>query len=86
MINLKILPEFANLKSLTLHNTFYTVPLSFLDKGHIVIVRPGEKIPVDGKVISGASSIDMSSLTGEAMPIDIHKGTFPAFLIIFNYY
>jgi Cu+-exporting ATPase len=42
--------------------------------GDIVIVRPGEKIPVDGVVISGRSSVDESMLTGESMPIQKTEG------------
>ncbi|HEX7057277.1 MAG TPA: cation-translocating P-type ATPase [Bacilli bacterium] len=38
-------------------------------KGDIVLVRPGEKIPVDGKVISGASSVNQAAITGESIPV-----------------
>jgi Cu+-exporting ATPase len=42
--------------------------------GDIVIVHPGEKIPVDGVVVEGRSSVDESMLTGESMPVDKHPG------------
>jgi Cu+-exporting ATPase len=42
--------------------------------GDIVIVRPGEKIPVDGVVVKGHSAVDESLLTGEAMPVDKQPG------------
>jgi Cu+-exporting ATPase len=45
------------------------VPLESLVAGDIVIVRPGERVPVDGVVESGASAVDESMLTGESMPI-----------------
>ncbi len=48
-----------------------TVPLDSVQKGDRLRVRPGEKIPVDGRVISGSSSVDESMLTGE--PIPVHK-------------
>ena len=40
----------------------------------IVIVRPGEKIPVDGTIIDGASTVDESMLTGESIPVEKHPG------------
>ncbi|MEG2676719.1 MAG: heavy metal translocating P-type ATPase [Oscillospiraceae bacterium] len=50
------------------------VDIDFLKVGDIVIVKPGEKIPADGVVVEGASSVDESMLTGESMPIDKKAG------------
>lgn len=44
------------------------VPLRSIVKGDLVIIRPGERVPVDGEVVEGTSSIDESMLTGESMP------------------
>ncbi|HUV50920.1 MAG TPA: heavy metal translocating P-type ATPase [Anaerolineae bacterium] len=44
-------------------------------KGDLVLVRPGEKIPTDGVIASGASSIDESMLTGESMPVSKEQGS-----------
>jgi Cu+-exporting ATPase len=46
------------------------VPLESLSVGDRIRVRPGEKIPVDGRVVSGQSSVDESMLTGEPMPVE----------------
>ena len=46
------------------------VPLEAIQRGDIILVRPGERIPVDGEVISGASSVDESMLTGESLPVE----------------
>ncbi|MBO3442861.1 heavy metal translocating P-type ATPase [Clostridium haemolyticum] len=47
-----------------------TIPIEEVEIGDIVVVKPGDKIPVDGVVIEGNSSIDESMLTGESMPIE----------------
>ncbi len=50
------------------------VPLAQVSVGTIVRVRPGENLPVDGVVISGESSINQASLTGEALPVEVGAG------------
>ncbi len=47
-----------------------TVPVIDVRVGELVVVRPGERIPLDGVVVSGASAIDESMITGESMPVD----------------
>lgn len=50
------------------------IPIDQVAVGDIVLVRPGEKIPVDGIVIAGASSIDESMISGESMPVEKQTG------------
>ena len=50
------------------------VPLDVVRPGDLLRVRPGDRIPVDGVVVSGASSIDRSMLTGEPMPVETGPG------------
>lgn len=50
------------------------IPVEAVYPGDIILVRPGEKIPVDGIIIEGTSSIDESMLTGESIPVDKKPG------------
>jgi P-type Cu+ transporter len=50
------------------------IPIQELIVGDTVIVRPGEKIPVDGQVVDGRSAVDESMLTGESLPVDKKPG------------
>ena len=51
-----------------------TVPVHTIARGEMVIVRPGARIPVDGQVTEGATSVDESAVTGESMPIAKTEG------------
>jgi len=59
-----------------------TVPVAELQVGDPVVVRPGERIPVDGTVVAGASSVNQAPITGESMPVEklpgssVFSGTF----------
>jgi P-type Cu+ transporter len=50
------------------------VPVAEVHKGDIVIVRPGEKVPVDGVIVNGRSSVDESMVTGESLPVEKGDG------------
>ncbi len=50
------------------------IPVEEVQSEEIVIVRPGERIPVDGEVISGTSAVDESMLTGESLPVEKQPG------------
>lgn len=51
-----------------------SVPIEQVIKGDIVIIKPGEKVPVDGEVVEGTSAVDESMLTGESIPIEKKAG------------
>ena len=50
------------------------VPVAAIRIGETVLVRPGEKIPVDGEILSGRSSVNQAPITGESMPVDKEPG------------
>jgi len=50
------------------------VPVESLVRGDLVLIRPGERIPIDAEVVQGASAVDESMLTGESLPVDKAEG------------
>lgn len=66
-----IRPDYANVKR---NNDVLKIAPEEIKIGEIIIVKPGEKIPLDGVIIEGASMLDTSSLTGESMPQDVKIG------------
>ena len=67
-----IRPDYANL---LVDGEVKVVDPEEVKLGDIIIVKPGEKIPLDGIVVKGASSIDAKSLTGESLPVDVCENT-----------
>ena len=67
-----IRPDYANLEDSA--GTVRKVSPSDVPVGSIIMVKPGEKIPIDGVVISGESALDTAALTGESMPRDVSEG------------
>ena len=51
------------------------LPIAEVEPGDVVVVRPGEKIPVDGEVLSGQAIVDQSSITGEPLPVGVAPGS-----------
>ncbi|WP_255298448.1 heavy metal translocating P-type ATPase [Brevibacillus dissolubilis] len=66
-----LLPDTAHVKR---DSGWQEVKLSELTAGDIVLVKPGEKIPVDGIVIEGQAAVDQSALTGESLPVEKQQG------------
>ena len=66
-----IRPDFAHLK---INGEVRTVSPEEVSVGDVIIVRPGEKVPLDGKVIEGTSFLDTSALTGESVPRKVEVG------------
>ena len=56
------------------NSTEENVPVGEVQIGETVIVRPGEKIPVDGEVVGGQATIDQATITGESMPVEAGPG------------
>lgn len=61
-------------KTATVQNSDVKIPIEDIKPGNIVIVKPGDKIPLDGKVIKGSSFVDESMITGEPLAIDKRIG------------
>jgi Cu2+-exporting ATPase len=69
---LKLMPEEAHLIDQEGH--IKDIPVNNVKVGMFLLVRPGEKVPIDGKVIEGKSSVNESMLTGESVPVDKSPG------------
>ncbi len=50
------------------------IPVEEVVVGDVVLVRPGEKVPVDGEIVEGSSAVDESMVTGESLPAEKHRG------------
>jgi Cd2+/Zn2+-exporting ATPase len=65
-------PKTANLM---VGSDIETVPIEQLQMGDVVVVKPGESVPMDGIVRAGESSVNQASITGESMPVDKERGS-----------
>ncbi len=65
---MELQPEVAWL--IQVDGTTKEVSTSSLQVGSILLVKPGERIPVDGKILTGATSVDMSAINGESIPVE----------------
>ncbi|MEY8415124.1 heavy metal translocating P-type ATPase [Tissierella praeacuta] len=68
---LDIRPDYANIEK---NNKIIIVDPSEVEVGDIIIVKPGEKIPLDGVIVEGESSLDTSNITGESVPRNVGIG------------
>ena len=66
-----IRPDYANIES---DEGLTQVDPDEVEIGSIIVVKPGEKIPIDGVIESGQSTLNTSALTGESVPRDVHEG------------
>lgn len=66
-----IRPDYANLKN---GDRFERVSPEQVSIGDIILIKPGEKVPLDGKVIEGISTLDTAAITGESLPREIEPG------------
>ena len=69
---LNIKTEIAHLRT---EDDIQDKPLSAISAGDVIIIYPGERVPLDGIIIKGESSVDTSSLTGESEPLYVGEGT-----------
>ena len=66
-----IRPDYANIEK---DGKLEQVDPDDIQIGTVIVVQPGEKVPIDGKVVEGSSSLNTSALTGESVPREVHVG------------
>lgn len=66
-----IRPDYANIEK---DGKLEQVDPDDVQIGTVIVVQPGEKVPIDGKVVEGVSSLNTSALTGESVPREVHMG------------
>lgn len=66
-----IRPDYANIEN---DGKLEQVDPDDVQIGTVIVVQPGEKVPIDGKVVEGSSSLNTSALTGESVPREVHVG------------
>ena len=66
-----IRPDYANVKR---EDEIVTIDPDEVKIGDIILIKPGEKVPLDGKVIEGSSMLDTTALTGESLPREVEAG------------
>jgi Cu+-exporting ATPase len=64
----------SKLKTITKEFKEIEIPVEQIEQGDLMVIRPGERVPTDGLVVEGNSSVDESALTGESIPVDKIKG------------
>ncbi len=69
---MSIAPDYANLKT---SDGSKKVDPNDVKLGDIIVIKPGEKVPLDGIIIKGNSTLDTSALTGESLPLEVGKDT-----------
>lgn len=69
---LDIRPDYANLK---INQELRKVSPEQVEIGDYIVIKPGEKVPLDGKVVDGSSFVDTSALTGESVPREVEAGS-----------
>lgn len=62
----KLRPETARVKN---GNEIKEIPIDDVERGHIIIVRPGDRVPLDGVIRNGRSTLDQATITGESVPV-----------------
>ena len=66
-----IRPDYANLEE---NDRTLRISPEEVPTGSVIVVKPGEKIPLDGKILSGVSTLDTAALTGESLPREVTEG------------